>query len=330
MGEQPMIRRLWSVAWALSLFSLLVAAGAQAQTAQAPTSPNPDVAPQAGSPSGAQATAQPAKPPASPINTAEIVARANNSVGVDIENSIKGWQQELSRLESDLQKEGLRYSELNDFRDKLQGIRGEIGSFRTHLEPALATAKDQVGLLGPAPAAGQPPEPDDVARIRADRTYYLGVLAGGQKEIDSANLRIDQLIDTIQDIRRKNFATRLLQPVPGIYSSATWSRVPGYVPSATYRVRDIMAGWWGGLDDQDEVLLVAFEAGLLLLGLAVAAAFGTWRLRRRPSEDVDQPFWRRAAVAGAIALLWILPVVVPIAFLYGLVADTHQLPKRVD
>jgi potassium-dependent mechanosensitive channel len=325
-----MIRRLWFVSWALSLFFLLVAAGAQAQTAQAPTSPNPDVAPQAGSPSDAQATAQPAKPPASSINTAEIVARANNSVGVDIEKRIAGWQQELSRLESDLQKEGLRYSELNDFRDKLQGVRGDIGSFRTHLEPALATAKDQVGLLGPAPAAGQPPEPDDVARIRAERTYYLGVLTGGQKEIDSANLRIDKLIDTIQDIRRKNFATRLLQPVPGIYSSATWSKVPDYVPSATYRVRDIMAGWWGGLDDQDAVLLVAFEAGLLLLGLAVVAAFGTWRLRRRPSADVDQPFWRRAAVAGAIALLWILPVVVPIAFLYGLVADTHQLPKRVD
>lgn len=325
-----MIRRLWFVAWALSLFSLLVAAGAQAQTAQAPTSHNPDVAPQAGSPSGAQATAQPAKPSASPINTAEIIARANNSVGVDIEKKITGWQQELSRLESDLQKEGLRYSELNDLRDKLQGVRGEIGSFRTRLEPALATARDQVDLLGPAPAAGQPPEPDDVARIRADRTYYLGVLTGGQKEIDSANLRIDKLIDTIQDIRRKNFATRLLQPVPGIYSSATWSKVPDYVPSATYRVRDIMAGWWGGLDDQDEVLLVVFEAGLLLLGLAVVAAFGTWRLRRRPCEDVDQPFWRRAAVAGAIALLWILPVVVPIAFLYGLVADTHQLPKRVD
>jgi len=29
-------------------------------------------------------------------------------------------------------------------------------------------------------------------------------------------------------------------------------------------------------------------------------------------------------------LLWILPVVVPIAFLYGLVAQAHQLPERVD
>ena len=55
-----------------------------------------------------------------PINTAEIVARANKSVGVDIQKRITGWQQELSRLESDLQKPRLRYSELNDFRDELQ------------------------------------------------------------------------------------------------------------------------------------------------------------------------------------------------------------------
>jgi potassium-dependent mechanosensitive channel len=330
MGEQPMMHRLWFVARALSLFSLLVVAGAQAQTAQAPTPPGPDAAAQAGSPSGAQATAQPAQRPAPSLNTAEIVARANKTVGVDIEKTISGWQQELSGLESDLQKPGLRYSELNNFRDKLQRVRGEIGSFRTHLEPALAAAKDQLGLLGPAPAAGQPPEPDDVARSRAERSYYLGVLTGGQKEVDSANLRIDKLIDAIQDIRRKNFATRLLQPVPGIYASDTWSAVPNYVPSAAYRVRDIMTGWWRNLGDQDEVLRVVLEAGLLLLGLAIAATFGTWRLRRRPSDDGDQPFWRRAAIAGAVALLWILPAVVPIALLYWLVADMHELPKRVD
>ncbi len=317
-----MIDRLCAVARALSLFSLLAAVGAQAQTTQGPASPNPDPT--------VQATAQPAKPPAPAINTAEIVARANKSVGVDIQKRITGWQQELSRLESDLQKPRLRYSQLNDFRDELQRVRDEIADFHKHLEPALSAAKDQLGLLGPAPAAGQPPEPDDVAQSRADRNYYLGVLTAGQTAINSANLRVDNLIDTIQDIRRKNFTKLLLQPVPGIYSSQTWSRVPDYVPYATQRVRDIITGWWGSLGDQDDVLLVVFEAGLLLLGLSAAAAYGTWRLRRRRSEDVDQPFWRRAAVAGAIVLLWILPVVVPIAFLYGLVAETHQLPERVD
>ncbi|MBV9237623.1 MAG: mechanosensitive ion channel family protein [Xanthobacteraceae bacterium] len=320
-----MIDRLWSVAWTLSIFVCLAVAGAQAQTAQSSTSPSPDAAAQAGSPPAAQ----PAKPPAPALNTAEIVARANKSVGVDIQKRIAGWQHELARLESELQKPHLRYSDLNDFRDDLQRVRGEIAEFRDHLDPALAAAKDQLGLLGAAPAAGQPPEPDDVAQPRAERTYYLGVLTGGEKEIDSANLRIENLIDTIQDIRRKNFATRLLQPVPGIYSSQTWSKVPGYVPLASQRIRDIMLGWWSTVSDQDDVLLAVSEAGLLLLVLAAVAAYGAWRLRRRRSDE-DQPFWRRAAVTGAIVLLWTLPVVVPIAFIYALVADTHELPERVD
>src|SRR5262249_53210525 len=159
---QPMIDRLCFVARALSLASLLVVAGAQAQTVQSPTSPSPAAAPQAAPPSTAPATAQPAKPPAAQIDTAELVARANKNVGADIQKRIAGWTQELSRLESDLQKPRLRYSELNDSRDELQRVRGEIENFRGHLEPALAAAKDQVGLLGPAPAAGQPPEPDDI------------------------------------------------------------------------------------------------------------------------------------------------------------------------
>jgi potassium efflux system protein len=322
-----MIYRLYVTARALSFIALLAVAGAQAQTAQSPTSATPDVA---GSTSPAQAAGQPAKSSGPQVNTVEIVARANKSVGVDIQKGITGWQQEFSRLESDLQKPRLGYSQLNDFRDELQRIRAEIENFRTHLEPALAVAKDQLGLLGPAPTAAQPAEPEDVAKNRADRSYYLGLLSAGQVEIDSANMRINNLIDTIQDIRRKNFTTRLLQPVPGIYSSQTWSTVPNYAPSAAYRVRDIMTGWWGSLSDQDDVLLVVFEAALLLLALSVGAAYGTRRLRPRRPEEGDQPFWRRAAVAGGIVLLWILPVVVPIAFLYGLVVQTHQLPERVD
>ncbi len=324
-----MIDRLWSAVWTLSIFLWLAVAGAQAQTAQSSTSPNQDAAAQAGSAPAAQAAAQPAKPSAPQVNTAEIVARANQSVGGDIQKRIGGWQKDLSGIESNLQKPHLRYSDLNDFRDDLQRIRGEIAEFRGHLQPALTAAKEQLGLLGPAPAAGQPPEPDDVAQNRAERNYYLGVLTAAQTAIDSENLRIDNLIDTIQDIRRKNFTTRLLQPVPGIYSWQTWSRVPDYVPLATQRIGYIVTGWWSTLSDQDDVLLAVSEAGLLLLVLAAVAAYGAWRLRSRRAEE-EQPFWRRAAVTGAIVLLWTLPVVVPIAFIYALVADTHDLPERVD
>jgi len=324
-----MIDRFRDIARALVAVLLLGMAGAAAQTAQSPTSPNPSAASQAGSVPTAQAPAQPAGPAGPQINIAEITARANRDVGVNIETAINGWQHELDRLESALQKPRLRYSELNDLRDELQRVRAGIEDFWKRLEPPLAAAKDQVALLGPAPAAGQPPEPEQAALNRAGLNYLFGLLSAGQAAVHSANLRIDQLINTIQDIRRKNFTTSLLQPVPGIYSYQTWANLPDYVPSATSRVRDLLVEWWDSVRDQNEVLLTGFEAILLWLVLTIAAWHGVHRLRRW-AHDGEPPFWRRASSAAGVILLRILPVVAPIMFLYGMIAETHALPERVD
>ena len=253
-----MIDRFRDIARVLVAVLLLGVAGAAGQTAQSPTT-SPGAASQAGSVPTAQASA-PAASAGPQINIAEITARANRDVGVNIEAAIAGWQHELDRLESDLQKPRLRYSELNDLRDELQRVRAGIEDFRKLLEPPLAAAKDQVALLGPAPAAGQPPEPEHVALNRAELNYHFGLLSAGQAAVNSANRRIDHLINAIQDIRRKNFTTSLFQPVPGIYSYQTWAKLPDYVPSATSRVRDLVADWWDGVRDQNEVLLIAFEA----------------------------------------------------------------------
>jgi potassium-dependent mechanosensitive channel len=324
-----MIDRFRDIARALVAVLLLGMAGAAAQTAQPPTSPNPSAASQAGSVPTAQAPAQPAGPAGPQINIAEITARANRDVGVNIETAISGWQHELDRLESALQKPRLRYSELNDLRDELQRVRAGIEDFWKRLEPPLAAAKDQVALLGPAPAAGEPPEPEQAALNRAGLNYLFGLLSAGQAAVHSANLRIDQLINTIQDIRRKNFTTSLLQPVPGIYSYQTWANLPDYVPSATSRVRHLLVEWWDSVRDQNEVLLIGFEAILLWLVLTIAAWHGMHRLRRW-GHDGEPPFWRRASSAAGVILLRILPVVAPIMFLYGMIAEAHALPERVD
>ena len=98
-----MIDRFRDIARALVGVLLLGMAGAAAQTAQ------PQISPNSGAPSQtAQAPAQPAGPAGPQINIAEITARANRDVGVNIETAINGWQHELDRLESALQKPRLR------------------------------------------------------------------------------------------------------------------------------------------------------------------------------------------------------------------------------
>src|SRR5215470_1822683 len=114
-----------------------------------------------------------------------------------------------------------------------------------------------------------------------------------------------------------------------MYGYQTWAMLPDYVPSATSRVPGIVNDWWDNIRDQDEVLLIAFEALLLWVVLTLVAWHGVRRLRRWQHEG-EPPFWRRASTAAGVILLRILPVVAPILFLYGMIAEAHALPERVD
>jgi hypothetical protein len=67
---QSMVDRFWDIARAVGVVLLLGVVGATAQTAQPPTSPNPDGVPHAVSTSPAQASAQPASPSGPQLNTA--------------------------------------------------------------------------------------------------------------------------------------------------------------------------------------------------------------------------------------------------------------------
>ena len=305
------------------------AAGAAAQTTQTSAPADPGAAPQAASTSPAQLDPHPANPAGLQIDKAEITARANRDVGVNVETTIAGWQRELERLENNLRGPRLRYSQLNGFRDELQRVRSEIEEFSNRLQAPLTAAKAQLDLLGPAPAAGQAPEAETVARNRTDLSYHVGLLSAAQAAVHSSDLRVEQLINAIQDIRRKNFTSNLFQPVPGIYAYQTWARLPDYVPIATSRVRDLLSGWWTNAPNQDEIARVVLEAALMWLILTAAAWYGVRRLRHWPHAS-EPPFWRRASSAAGVVALRIVPLAAPIVFLYAMITEAHTLPERVD
>src|SRR5690349_3120346 len=104
---------------------------------------------------GAPSQKAPATPDAS-ISTGAITEHLNQELGLDLNARIGAWPQHLDRLESDLGRPHLRYSELNAYRDELQRIRGEVHDLASRLPTRLDAGKDQLKLLGPAPGADQP------------------------------------------------------------------------------------------------------------------------------------------------------------------------------
>jgi potassium-dependent mechanosensitive channel len=263
------------------------------------------------------------------INTAEIVKRVNKELGINLEATTASWQRGLDRLESDLARPRQRYSDLNRFRDELQRIRSETDDAWKKIQPGLDADQAQMKLLGPAPAAGQPQEPEQAALGRAELNYHFGLLSAGQATVKSTNLRIDNLLNAIQEIRRKNFASVLFQPIPGVYAYETWSKLPEYVPQAASKLRDLIADWWRDVQDRDGVTRIAVEALLMSLLLSLASWWGVRRLRRWQDAG-EPPYWRRASSAAGVILLRALPVVAPVVFLYVMIADAQPLPERVD
>src|SRR5215472_12315330 len=325
-----MIDRIRPVAHAFLVVLILGAAGAAGQTTRPhPASPpqstvNP--VPQAPAPPVAQS---PAPPTAPALDTAAIARRANQEMGGDIDSTTSGWQRELDRLESSLHNQEVRYAQLNAARDQLQRVRSEIDAFRNRLKPCLDAVKAQVDRLGPAPVAGQPPEPEQAALSRAELNYRLGLLVAAQSAVSSTQLRIDQLANSIQDIHRKNFTTRLLQPIPGIYSPETWASVPDCATTAASQVGGLLTSWWMSVKDQIDIASLAIEAAALWLGLTIVRWRGVGRWRAW--NDVGEPpFWRRASSAAGVILMRVLPVVVPVIFLYNAAAQPQPLPDPVD
>src|SRR5664279_5978055 len=147
-----MVLRRWAIACFILAAFGFINGGAIAQ----------DPAPQGQQP--AAAPAQPAKPAAPQINTAEITKRANDTVGLDIQAHIKGWQKDLDRLEEALRKPNHSYSELNGYRDELVKLRTDGDEFWKKLEQPLSAIEEQVQKLPPVPAQDQPPEPEQGAQ----------------------------------------------------------------------------------------------------------------------------------------------------------------------
>ncbi len=233
----------------------------------------------------------------------------------------------MDRLEGALRKPNHSYSELNNDRDALLTLRANEEDFRSKLQPPLKVVEEQVQKLPSLPAQDQPPEPDQVAQLRAELNYQLGLLKSARSSLDADQARISQLINTIQDIHRKNFTSNLFQPVPGVFSSATWENVSDYASLAETRLEGMFKDWWNASDTQ-ELRYLILSALAMFLVLGYFRWHGVERLRTWP-EAGDPPFWRRASSAAGVILLRTIPVVVPVVFLYNAIDQLQPFPEKI-
>jgi small-conductance mechanosensitive channel len=316
--------RHYFLAWALTAF----AAASGSVLAQTPLN-IPGISPSA-TPAPSTQSAPPAPAPAAapPVNQEEMAKRANQSVGADIQAKIAEWQKRLDAIEEKLREPKLNYNELNSYRDRLIATRTDAEDFWSKLEVPLDRVQEQVQKLPALPAQGQPPESEQAAMFRAELMSQLSILNSARSVLDNTQFRINQLLNTIQDIRRKNFTNNLFQYVPGVFSAQTWDTIPKNLELASDRILATINSWWQTASAKPEMRELLGLSLLLCLVLNVGGLWGVRRLRRWYHPE-HPPFWRRASSAAGVILLRALPQVLPIVFLYNAVAEAEALPQNV-
>ena len=208
-----LLRRIARTLNVLLVLGLAAACSAGFQYAYAQTAGPTQPSAQPTAPANAAPSSQAA--PADPhIDKSQIAQRLNRELDFNLETTTGGWQHALDRIDGELARPRLRYTELNRLRDDLQRIRSDVAEAWSKIQPRLDADRDQIKLLGPAPAAGAPPEPEQAARNRAEMNYHLGLLSAAEATVNSTNLRIDNLLDKIQDIRTEEFHFRIVSTDP--------------------------------------------------------------------------------------------------------------------
>jgi small-conductance mechanosensitive channel len=266
---------------------------------------------------------------------ADVRERVNREIGRDINDTLSRWNRDLERVEQGLAVRTSDYGQLDLLREQLERVRGDVTDFLSTLEPRLNAVNTQAAKLGEAPVEGQPAEPEEVARTRAELLAVQATYHSARSVAAQVLTRTNQLIGTLQEIRRARFMSRLLERSTSVMSLTNWARFPANAVQVLEGSAAFVGEWWrslgfqGGRDAQAEAMQIFAATAFLWLMLFLLERRGAERLRVWTGEG-EPPFWRRAGSSAGVILLRALPVCLPALFLYHALAGSGLISERAD
>ena len=188
--------------------------------------------------------------------------------------------------------------------EKFEDYRRQVAEFRSVFDAArelngsrIATLREQIAALGPAPEGeNPPPEPVDVTAKREELNQQLKTLLEPVQRAEAAFVRADALVTDIDKILRERQAKELQKVVPSPLNPANWKPAYDHLMAAVGVLADEPpseegARSWVSLREELPVVLALFALGVVLIlrgrgwskrivhrlrGLG-ARGFGIWR-----------------------------------------------------
>lgn len=256
---------------------------------------------------------------AGPLAAQEMVGQPGAEAAAQLD--YEDWRRMASRAEAEI-------AERRTSSDRLEEIRAQLAQWRTALLTAqnansarIATVREQIAALGPAPAEGET-EADEISRRRQELAQQLVKLQAPGIAAEEGYRRADGLIREIDRTLRERQADELLQLWPSPLNPGNWPEAAVGFSDTVLRLWDEAATVWTDRKARAE-LLDSLPLILALLGVALALVVYVRRWMERFTERLQQgasvrgrKVWSLLASLGEV----ILPTLGMVAFSAALIA----------
>lgn len=158
-------------------------------------------------------------PSSAPVATSDQGASAKTNPF----NDPAAWPQILETTEQAIAREGVTDKDLDRLFDETATIREAALERWRKLQPELEQARQQLDQLGPAPGEGEPAETDEVKNRREQLNENFSKIDAQLKQAKLAEVRANQILKSIADIRRDRFVKSVSVKSEGLLTYEFWS-----------------------------------------------------------------------------------------------------------
>ncbi|WP_137112608.1 DUF3772 domain-containing protein [Rhodobacter sp. SY28-1] len=241
------------------------------------------------------------------------------------------WDQMAGRAEAEI-------AERNTPDERLEEMRGNLAQWRAALLTAqnansarIATVREQIAALGPAPAEGET-EADEISSRRQELAQQLVKLQAPGIAAEEGYRRADGLIREIDRTLRDRQADKLLQLWPSPLNPGNWPEAAIGFADTVQRLWDEVSEAWNDPKAREElfdnlplILVLLLVAGALVIYVRRWIELFAERLQAGASVR-GRHFWALIASLGGIVLPTLGVVALSWALLAsGLLGDTGTL-----
>jgi small-conductance mechanosensitive channel len=185
--------------------------------------------------------AAPAHTPPASENQNPAPAAAPRTPGATMDRRLDEAEARLRAIRLAARARDADDAALQAWQAAIEPIQADLSDAVSSMAPRLQDTRDRLAELGPAPAAGQPPEAPDVAQARARLTQFQKVLDDNSKRARLLSLEASQLSDSLAARVRKNFSARLWAHSRSVLDPALWADFAVNLPGDLARVGDAFA-----------------------------------------------------------------------------------------